>query len=332
MPPSRILIPAAKIVTAIVIGVAVIAANKPNSRQSTVSPLVGVVRETEIRIAPEIAGRLASFQVTSGQKVHPGDVIAVLSSPELAAAVEEARANLQSARANLANVLAGVRKEEVDASAQYVAIAKSNLILAQQQYARYSALAEKNVASKQQFDESAAALKEAESKLELANAVYAQNAAGPTKEIRAVAESKVALAAATLESVQARLDKLNLKASSDADVRLLVAERGEAVSPGQPIVTLALGQQRWFTFTIREDRLAGMTIGTRITLQNSKGDRFEAKVSELRPLGEFAVWRAARAVGDHDTNSFLVRADPTGSTPPLEPGMTVWIVASRAAE
>ena len=39
----------------------------------------------------------------------------------------------------------------------------------------------------------------------------------------------------------------------------------------------------------------------------------------------FAVWRAVRAVGDHDLNSFLVRADPSTETPSLEPGMTVWI-------
>jgi hypothetical protein len=42
----------------------------------------------------------------------------------------------------------------------------------------------------------------------------------------------------------------------------------------------------------------------------------------LRPE---TAWRAARAVGDHDINNFLLRADPTGPTPKLEPGMTVWI-------
>ena len=99
--------------------------------------------------------------------------------------------------------------------------------------------------------------------------------------------------------------------------RLLVAEPGEAISPGQPVLTLALAGERWFTFTIREDRLGGLTIGSTIALRTAAGDRFEAKVTELRPLGEFAVWRAARAVGDHDINSFLLRADPIGPTPEL---------------
>ena len=72
-------------------------------------------------------------------------------------------------------------------------------------------------------------------------------------------------------------------------------------------------------------------MGSKIALRTAAGDRFEAKVTELRPLGEFAVWRAARAVGDHDINNFLLRADPIGPTPKLEPGMTVWIDEGQAA-
>ena len=91
------------------------------------------------------------------------------------------------------------------------------------------------------------------------------------------------------------------------------------------MLTLGVGGDRWFSFTIREDRLDGLTIGSKLTLQTAAGARVQAKVTELRPLGEFAVWRAARAVGDHDLNNFLLRADPIGPTPKLEPGMTVWI-------
>jgi len=90
-------------------------------------------------------------------------------------------------------------------------------------------------------------------------------------------------------------------------------------------MTLEAANERWFTMTVREDFLSGITVGSPLRLLTAKGDRIEAKVTELRPLGEFAVWRAARAVGDHDLNSFLVRADPTVENRSLEPGMTVWI-------
>ena len=83
--------------------------------------------------------------------MRKGETLAALSSPEIAASLEEAKANAELARANLANVEAGVRQEERDTAAQNVAIAASNVTLARQQFARVSALAAKNYASRQQY-------------------------------------------------------------------------------------------------------------------------------------------------------------------------------------
>ena len=38
----------------------------------------------------------------------------------------------------------------------------------------------------------------------------------------------------------------------------------------------------------------------------------DARIAEIVPRGEFAIWRAARAVGDYDLNTFLIRVDPVG--------------------
>ena len=301
------------------------------TQQKPRPPLIGVVHETEIRLAPEISARLASLSVKPLQAVRKGDVVAALSSPEVAASLEEAKANLGSARANLANVVAGVRQEERDTATQNVAIAASNVTLAKQQFARVSVLAAKNYASKQQFDEDVAALSEDEASLVLAQAALAQSKAGPTKEELAIAQSQVSLALATVADLEAQLAKTTLTSPVDAVARFLVAEPGEAISPGQPVLTLGVAGDRWFTFTIREDSLQGLAIGSKIALRTVAGDHFQAKVTELRPLGEFAVWRAARAVGDHDLNNFFLRADPIGPTPKLEPGMTVWIDEQPAA-
>jgi HlyD family secretion protein len=323
---------AAILAAVLLIGAAAAALFRFETQRKPRPPLIGVVHETEIRIAPEISARLGSLPVKPLQPVRKGEVIAVLSSPEIAASLEEAKANAASARANLANVEAGVRQEERDTAAQNVAIADSNLTLAKQQFARVSVLAAKNFASKQQFDEDAAALGEADASLGLAKAALAQSKAGPTKEELAVAQSQVALALATVADLEAQLAKTRLTSPVDGIARLLVAEPGEAISPGQPVLTLGVGGDRWFTFTVREDRLSGLAMGSKIALRTAAGDRFDAKVTELRPLGEFAVWRAARAVGDHDINNFLLRADPIGPVPTLEPGMTVWIDEGPASQ
>jgi HlyD family secretion protein len=122
------------------------------------------------------------------------------------------------------------------------------------------------------------------------------------------------------------MDKAILTAPADGTVGILVAEPGEAVLPGQPVLTLDAAGERWFGFIVREDRLEGIAIGSALDLiLDGTGQKIPARVTEIRELGEFATWRAARAVGDHDRNSFLVRADPAGDTVPSEPGMTVWL-------
>ncbi|MBV9634049.1 MAG: efflux RND transporter periplasmic adaptor subunit [Methylobacteriaceae bacterium] len=325
MRASRVLRAFAFLGGAAVIGAAVIFAYRVNGERPPPQPILGVVHETEIRIAPETSGRLASFRVAPGQPVRKGDVLAVLSTPELTAAVEEAKASAATAKADRTNVYAGTRKEEVDIAAQDVRIAEANQLLAKQQQVRAATLAARQFASKQQLDESTAALAKADANLALLKAAYTQSQAGPTKEERAIADAKVELAEATIADLEAKLAKTTLVAPADGVVGLLVAEPGEAISPGQPVMTLEVGSERWFTLTIREDRLAGIAIGSKLQFMTASGNRIEARVTELRPLGEFAVWRAARAVGDHDINSFLVRADPVAPVNGLEPGMTVWL-------
>src|SRR5256885_13094424 len=90
-------------------------------------PIVGLVRTTEIRVAPEVGGQLAAIKVQKGGRVRAGDVVAELSALELSASVAQARAALDAATANRENVYAGVRAEEVAALAAGISKAKSRL-------------------------------------------------------------------------------------------------------------------------------------------------------------------------------------------------------------
>jgi multidrug resistance efflux pump len=266
-----------------------------------------------------------SIPVRVGQEVHKGDLLAVLSNPELAASLGEAKAAAVSARAQRADVYSGVRAEEVAILADSMRTAEANLLLAEQQNARAVALAAKDFASRQQLDESMASLAKAQADLDLKRAQHAAASAGPIAEERALADARVALAEATMADLQARLDKTRLVAPADGMVGILVAELGEVVPVGKPVLTIDVSAAPWFAFTLREDDLKQLTVGSDVTLTTDDGRRIAARVTELRPLGEFATWRAARAVGDHDLNSFRLRLDPVAATDGLQPGMTVWL-------
>jgi HlyD family secretion protein len=285
----------------------------------------GMVQRTEIRIAPEVGGRLLSVAVEPGQRVKGGDLLASLDSPELAAALGEAKAAAASAKADRDHVYAGVRSEEVAIAEQSVKTAEANLLLAQQQNSRAVSLVAKGSGSRQLLDDTTAQLGKAQADLELKRAQLTAASAGPTKEELALADAKVAAAESAVAEAQSAFDKTMLKAPIDATVLIEVAELGEALSPGAPVMTIEPEGQRWFAFTLREDALKDLAIGKVVTLQTSDGHGIEARVNEMRPLGEFATWRAARAVGDHDLNSFWLRLDPTNGDLGLEPGMTVWL-------
>ena len=61
--------------------------------------LPAMVRSTEIKIAPEISGRLRRFAVKPGQNVRVGDELVEMISPELSASLVLAEAQVGEARA-----------------------------------------------------------------------------------------------------------------------------------------------------------------------------------------------------------------------------------------
>ena len=287
----------------------------------------GVVHSTEIKVAPEISGRLSRFAVTPGQSVRAGDELVELVSPELSAALVLANAQLDEARAGRDRIYAGIRKEQVDVLEREVETSKANLLYAEQEFARKSKLAADGFAPRQDFDKAAAAVATTRAKLAAAEKTYEAAHLGPTREELAIADAKVENAATSVSVIAAQVAKLKVHAPTEGVIAVIVAESGEAIIPGQPILTLEATGRRWTSFNLREDQFGELRIGTQVELLLAGGvDRIAALVTEIIPRGEFAVWRAARVVGDHDLNTFLLRADPIDTTAgELQPGMTVWL-------
>jgi HlyD family secretion protein len=296
-------------------------------RPAPAPPVVGVVRATEIRVAPEVGGQLAAIKVHKGEHVRAGDIVAELSALELTASVAQARAALAAATADRDNVYAGVRAEEVAALAAETAKAKSRLAYAEQQLDRTAYLAKSDTASQQSLDQAENDAASARADVAEAEANHAAAQAGPTKEQRAIADAQVKAAAAALATLERRLDKTVLRAPADGVVSVIVTEVGENVRAGEPVLVIEATGKQWLSFNAREDMLRGLTVGTKVDVARP-GERGStpAAVTELRPLGSFATWQAERAAGDHDRNTLRLRLDPQSGANAFEPGMTVWLV------
>jgi HlyD family secretion protein len=295
-------------------------------RPSHAAPLVGIVHATEIRIAPEVGGQLVAINMKVGDHVRAGDIVAQLSAIELNAAVGQARAALAAAVASRDHVYAGVRAEEVAGLAAEIAKAKSRLQYAQAQLTRASTLARIDYASQQSLNQAESDAATAQANVDAAEANHAAAVAGPTREERDIADAQVQAATAALAVLERQLEKTIIRAPADGAVATIVAEIGENISAGEPVLTIQRTGAQWLSFNAREDVLHGLSIGTKVDVQ-SQGTReaIPAIVTELTPLGSFATWQAERAVGDHDLNTLHLRIDPTYAQNPLEPGMTVWV-------
>jgi HlyD family secretion protein len=290
------------------------------------APIVGVVRTTEVRVAPEVGGQLAAIKVHKGDHVLAGDEVAELSALELTASVAQARAALAAAAASRDNVYAGVRAEELARLAAEIAKAKSRLEYAQVELTRTATLARDDFASQQSLDQAQNEEAAARADVAEAEANHAAAQAGPTREERAIADAQVKAAASALGVLQRRLDKTILRAPADGVVTVIVAEIGENVHAGQPVLVIAETGKQWLSFNVREDRLHGLAVGATVDVERP-GTRVSAPavVAELVPLGSFATWQAERAVGDHDRNTLRLRLDLRGDPTGFEPGMTVWL-------
>ncbi|MFZ0068950.1 MAG: biotin/lipoyl-binding protein [Pseudolabrys sp.] len=295
-------------------------------RPDVATPIVGVVRTTEIRVAPEVGGQLAVIKVEAGARVRAGEVVAELSAVELTASVGQARAQLAAAKASRDNVYAGVRAEQVASLKAEIAKAKARLDFTQAQLTRVSTLASTDDAAQQALDQAENDVANARADTADAEANHEAAVAGPTREERAIADAEVEAAASALAVLEHRLNKTILRAPADGIVSVIVAEIGENVRAGQAVLVIAEAGKQFLSFNTREDLLHGLTVGSAVNVRRSgAAEKTPTLVTELRPLGTFATWQAERAVGDHDRNTLRLRLDLQGDPTGFEPGMSVWL-------
>jgi HlyD family secretion protein len=197
---------------------------------------------------------------------------------------------------------------------------------AAQELGRVSVLAERSDSSLESLDEAKAEAARNAADIDGAEARYEAALHGPTAEERMLADATLAASEAARDVVEARASKMLLRAPVAGTIAIEAAEPGEAVVPGEPVLTMIPQHGTWFGFNLREDQLRDLAIRAAVPVRSSgSAEAVDAKLVELRNLGEFAVWRAARATGDHDRNTFFLRLDPVAAATDVMPGQTVWL-------
>ena len=291
-------------------------------RPAQAAPIVGVVRATEIRVAPEVGGQLAAIKVQKGARVRAGDVVAELSALELTASVAQARAALAAATADRDHVYAGVRAEEVAALAAEIAKAKSRLAYAEAQLDRTATLARSDIASQQSARPGHRTTWRARGPTSpKPRPTMPPRKPGRPREQRAIADAQVQAAASALAVLERRLDKTILRAPADGVVSVIVAEVGENVRAGQPVLAIEETGKRWLSFNAREDLLHGLTVGATVDVARPGAASTDACRRHRAAAARAVRDLAGRARGRRSRSQYAAPAPRSASAmrPPSSP-------------
>mgnify|MGYP003632972415 FL=1 len=174
----------------------------------------GRIEAEEIRVATKYAGRVDAVLVDEGDSVTAGQVLAHMDTAELMASKAKAAAEVASAKQGIAEAKAEIVQRE------------SELSFSNQQLTRANELVKNNNISREQVDQ------------RRANRDVARAALSASQSRLTSAERNVEAAEAEQRRIQVQIDDSVLRAPRDGRVQYRLAEPGEVLAGGGPVITM----------------------------------------------------------------------------------------------
>lgn len=280
---------------------------------------------TEYRVSSKVPGRILRYYVREGDHVKAGDTLALLEAPDVTAKYDQARAAEAAAQAQREKADNGARQEQKQAAFEMWQKAKAGLAIAEKSYQRVKNLYDQGVMTAQKLDEATAQRDAARATERAARAQYDMARNGAEREDKQAAAALVARAQGAVSEVKSYVDETVLTALADGEVTEIFPQVGELVGTGAPIMNVAMMNDMWVSFNVREDRLALFSVGKVIdaTVPALDGRAVRLKVYAMKDLGSYAAWKATKTTGQFDMKTFEVKAAPVAPVAGLRPGMSV---------
>lgn len=287
----------------------------------------GQAEATQIRISGKLPGRIAEYWVEEGQRVHRGDTLVRISSPDAEAKLLQASAMERVYQATNEKVDNGARKEVIQSAYDMWQKALAGLEIAQKSYVRMNALYEKGVISAQKRDEVEAQYKAMVATESAARAQYDLAVSGAQSEDKKAAAAMVLAAQGGVNQVKSVLADSYLTAPVDGEVSEIFPNVSELVGTGAPIMNVLQLDDMWVTFNVREELLKDFTMDKEINvvIPALGNEKAILKIYYIKDMGSYAVWRATKATGSYDARTFQIKARPISPIQDLRPGMSVLI-------
>ena len=287
----------------------------------------GQAEVTEYRVSSKVPGRILELRVKEGQRVSAGDTLALLEAPDIVAKMGQAQAAEAAAQAQNEKAIKGARYEQIQGAYEMWQKALAGVEIAEKSYKRVKNLYDQGVMSAQKHDEAKAQRDAAIATGKAAQSQYQMAKNGAEREDKMAAAALVERAKGAVAEVESYIKETYLIAQTAGEVSEIFPKMGELVGTGAPIMNIAILDDMWVTFNVREDLLKDLTMDAEFEafIPAMDNKNIKLKVYYLKDLGTYAAWKATKTTGQFDLKTFEVRALPLEKVEGLRPGMSVII-------
>ena len=201
--------------------------------------LIGQVEaRTSATVRSQTSGVVQQILVEPGDAVSAGATIAVLDDADQRLALSQAQANLASERSILAELEVGTRPEIIEQRRALLQSAQAREEEARDNLQRTEELVSVGALAERSLIEARAAVDDAQASRLEAAAALAEATAGPRVEEIAAQQAIVAANQAAVDQTQLALSRTRIQATTDGDVEARVANVGDYIEAGDPILAL----------------------------------------------------------------------------------------------
>ena len=290
---------------------------KQNERTFT-----GTIEVTKVDIVPKISGYLAAINVTEGDRVGKGTLLAQIESKDYLLQLEHDQAALAGAEAILEDLRKGARTEELEQAAAQAAAAASVYRKSERDWRRYAALYDDGAVSRQQYDEAENAVTVAERQLEAAEAALRLLEKGTREDQLAAQQEEVKRCEALVQQSERNVAYTELTSPVDGLVLTKNYETGEYVTSGAAVMTVADMSDCWVKIYLPSEMLGKIVYGQQVKVRiDAFPDRdFSGSINEISDQAEYTP-RQSITARERANMVFYVKVRLDNETVIFKPGM-----------
>ena len=262
---------------------------RPQERD--VGVFYGNIDVRQVSLAFEGSGRVAQVDAEEGDRVQPGQVLAILDTRTLALQADQAAAQLRAQEENLRRLKNGARPAEIAQARSRLAAAQADAQRARREQARLEriATASAGAVSVQDVDRARSAARVAQAAVKERQDALALVQEGARREEIDAADAQVAAARAQLALLRHQLEQGDLRAPVAAVVRSRLLEPGDMASPQRPVLALAVTSPKWARIYVDESSLGQVKPGqaAQLSVDSMPGRTLAGKIGYISSVAEF---------------------------------------------